>query len=73
MIELKKEKELLAKELNDNKARILKLDEEKKKQEQEKVILIEKNDVLNEGKLDLEKEKADKSKEYELQIIHPVA
>ena len=70
---MKKEKELLAKELNDNKARILKLDEEKKKYEQEKVILIEKNDVLNEGKLDLEKEKADKSKEYELQIIHPIA
>ena len=41
--------------MNDNKARILKLDGEKKKQEKEKVILIEKIDVLNEGKLDLEK------------------
>ena len=52
---MKKEKELLAKELNQKKARLLKLDEEKKKWEKHKVILIEKIDVLNEGKLDLEK------------------
>ena len=59
--------------MNDNKARILKLDEETKKREKEKGLLIEKNDVLNEGKLDLEKEKEDKSKEDEVQIIQPIA
>ena len=71
LTELEKEKELLGKELSDNKAKLLKLADEKKEWEKEKALLIEKIDVLNERKLDLEKEKEDKSKEDEVQIIQP--
>ena len=57
LIELEKEKEMLTKELNDSKTKLLKLAKEKKEWEKEKGLLIEIFDVLNERKLALEKRK----------------
>ena len=62
---------MLAQELNDNKEKILKLTKEKNQWEKERGFLIAKIDVLNENQLILEKEKEDKNKKKEVQIVHP--
>ena len=55
LTELEREKEILANELSDNKAKLLKLVDEKKEWEKGKALLVEKINILNERKLDLEK------------------
>ena len=66
MSELEREKEILASEINDNKAKLLKIVDEKKEWEKEKALFVEKVNVLKEKKADMEKEIEDKSKEDEI-------
>ena len=59
--------------MSDNKEKLLKLANEKKEQEKEKSLLVEKVNVLKEKQYVLEKEIEDKSKEDEVQVIQPIA
>ena len=73
LIELEKEKESLNNERNDYKAKLLKLDEENKGWEKERMIQIENEKDLKKKLTELEKEVNENKKDSEVQNFPPPA
>ena len=71
LTELEKEKVLLSQELNDYKAKLLKLIEEHNQLEKERGFLTENIDVLIENQSILEREKGDKNEREVILVARP--
>ena len=64
---LEREKELFSQELNDSKAKLLKISKEQSQCKKKRSFLIAKIDVLNENQLILEKEREEKEKNKQVE------